>query len=181
MKRNALMVLLIIALVALMAGGTYAWFTARDDAANTLTAGTVEIEINENYVPVTEWKPGNMTPKEVWVKTVGTKCVYVRVSITPVWEDPSLPIDNVILNWNEGNWVYSEGWYYYKDILCPDDEKTELLLQSVTLSDATDDRYQGKVLQIVVNAEAVQASHEAYKDAWGLTELPAGVQAWPAP
>jgi len=135
---------------------------------NQFTAGTVKIEINEHgFTDVVNWNPGDTTEKKVSVKSKGSKASYVRVSLTPVWED-NLPIDNVILNWNENDWVYSGGWYYYKQILGAGQE-TPLLLQSVTLDGSgTGDQYQGKALQIVVDAEAVQASHGAYKDAWGL-------------
>ncbi|NMD43669.1 MAG: hypothetical protein GYA86_10255 [Firmicutes bacterium] len=195
MKRTVLIGLLVLTLIALLTAGTWAWFTARDEAVNTFTAGTVEVEIVENYTPVIDWAPGTVTTKEVKVKSKGSKATYVRVSLTPLWgseddgqfvAEPGLPVDNVTLNWNESNWVYVDfpaqggGWYYYKSILAAGGE-TSLLLNSVTLADETDDRYQGKVLQIVVNAEAVQASHEAYKDAWGLDALPAGVQVWSAP
>ena len=196
MKRTVLIGLLVLTLIALLTAGTWAWFTARDEATNTFTAGTVEVEIVENYTPVIDWAPGAETAKEVSVKSSGSKATYVRVSLTPLWgsevggqfvAEPSLPVDNVQLDWNDDDWVYVElaagqggGWYYYKSILAGGGE-TSLLLNSVTLADETDDRYQGKVLQIVVNAEAVQASHEAYKDAWGLDALPAGVQVWSAP
>ncbi|MDD4570652.1 MAG: hypothetical protein PHE70_11100 [Tepidanaerobacteraceae bacterium] len=42
----------------------------------------------------------------------------------------------------------------------------------------TSNDYQGMTLRINVEAEAVQASHEAYKDAWNITNLPAGVEVW---
>lgn len=195
MKRTVLIGLLVLTLIALLTAGTWAWFTARDEATNTFTAGTVEVEIVENYTPVIDWAPGAETAKEVSVKSSGSKATYVRVSLTPLWgsevdgqfvAEPGLPVDNVQLDWNDDAWVYvalaepGGGWYYYKSILAAGEE-TSLLLNSVTLASGTDDRYQGKVLQIVVSAEAVQASHEAYKDAWGLDALPAGVEGWSAP
>lgn len=194
MKKSVLVGLLVLSLAALLAAVTWAWFTHEaGPVVNQFTAGTVEIEIVDNYPPVTNWNPGDTSPKEVSVKNLGTKCVYVRVALIPVWghidsgtegfvAEEALPITNVILNWNEEDWVYSNDWYYYKKILCPDAEETSLLLKSVTLAgNDTGNEYQGKVLQIAVKAEAVQASHEAYKDAWQLSALPAGVEEWIAP
>lgn len=204
MKKSIWIVILVFSLAALLAVGTWAWFTATaEPVVNQFAAGTVEIEIDEHgFQDITNWNPGNESTKQVSVKTLGSKCAYVRVSLTPVWghldgerfvAEPGLPVSNVLINWNEADWVYlapvappegphpGEGWYYYKSILCPDDLETTLLLQSVSLSADTGNKYQGKVLRIVVNAEAVQASHDAYKDAWGLTALPAGVQEWVAP
>lgn len=193
MKRSVLVGILLLSLAALLAAGTWAWFThMADPVVNEFTAGTVDIDINEHgFVNIENWNPGATTDKKVSVKILGSKCIYVRVSITPVWgyldgetfvAEPGLPVDNVILNWNKDDWVYADGWYYYKEILCPgDDNETSLLLRSVTLGGSTGNEYQGKVLRIVVNAEAVQASHDAYKDAWGLSALPAGVEIWVAP
>lgn len=203
MKKSLLIGVAILSLAALLTLGAWAWFTASaEPVSNTFTAGTVEIEINEHgFEGITDWNPGDTTEKKVSVKNTGSKCAYVRVSLTPVWgtedgegvftADEGLDIDNIVLNLDKTKWVYiepadppsqavpGEGWYYYKHILCPEAGETELLLKSVTLKgSATDNSYQGKTLQIVVGAEAVQASHEAYKDAWSLDELPAGVEVW---
>ena len=195
MKKIAFIALLVLTLVALFTVGTYAWFTGGNEATNTLIAGTVKIEIIEtgaDGLPAAggifadNWT-GTVTTKEVSVKSLGSKKTYARVSLTPVWYSvdgdpkPGLPVDNVQLNLASGysvNWTYSDGWYYYKRIL-NQDEVTELLLTSVTLSST--DGYEGLVLKIVINAEGVQASHDAYKDAWQLTSLPAGVEPWVAP
>lgn len=189
MKKGILISALVLVLAALLAAGTWAWFTASAESERKISAGTVEIEVDEHgFQNITDWVPDGSRTKKVSVKTLGSKCVYVRVSLTPVWgyeeegtfvAEPALPVDNVTLNWNQTDWVCDGSWYYYKEILCAEDNETSLLLESVTLSgSATDNSYQGKTLQIAVNAEAVQASHEAYKDAWGLTALPGGVAEW---
>lgn len=186
MKRNILIVLTVLVMTALLGTGAWAWFTTGAEATNTLTAGTVEIGINEDYTPVTAWTPGQKSEKKLWLKNSGTKAAYVRLSLTPLWghlegetfiAEPSLPVSNVELGWNENDWLYADGWYYYRNILEAGAE-TNLLLHSVALSSDTGAEYRGKVLQIVVAAEAVQASHEAYKEAWGLDELPEGVMRW---
>lgn len=186
MKRAVFIGLAALVLTALLGTGAWAWFSAGTEATNTLTAGTVKIEINEDYTPVTEWAPGQESEKKLWLKNSGAKAAYVRVSLTPQWghmegetfiAEPSLPVSNVGLGWNETGWVYADGWYYYRDILGAGAE-TDLLLHSVTLSSETGDEYRGKILQIVASAEAVQASHEAYKEAWGLGDLPEGVAQW---
>ncbi len=194
-RRNVMLGLIVVALIAALATGTWAWLTDRKESTNTFTAGTVEIEINEpGFTDVTGWKPGVPEDKVVSIISKGTKKTYVRVSLTPVWghyegdnfiAEPSLPVDNVLLTCNTGaddDWLYvnppalGEGWYYYKEIL-EAGATTTPLLESVTLDAAkTGDDYKNKVLRIVVNAEAVQASHEAYQDAWGLPSLP-----WEAP
>lgn len=184
MKKSVLIGILVFSLAALLAVGTWAWFTAEaEPVVNQFTTGTVEIEINEHgFKDIDNWNPGDTTDKEVSVISNGSKATYVRVALTPVWGEivegefvanNELSIDNVTLNWNEEDWVYSDGWYYYKSIL-PAGDETSLLLESVTLTGGlTGNEYQGKTLQIDIKAEAVQASYDdAYKDAWGLDSLP---------
>lgn len=190
LKKQILIAALILLITALLTMGSWAYLFDSDAIVNTFRAGTVDIEIDENYTPAVDWQGGKYT-KELRVKTLGTKCVYVRVSLTPLWghlsngdfvAEPSLPVDNVTLTWNQTDWVYQDGWYYYKHILCPDDVETSLLLQKVALKKSiTGKEYRGKVLHIVADAEAVQASYGAYKQAWGLENLPAGVEVWSAP
>ncbi|MGB4443040.1 MAG: TasA family protein, partial [Dethiobacteria bacterium] len=88
-KKNVLIGVLVFSLAALLAVGTWAWFTATaDPVTNQFTAGTVKIEINEHgFTDVVNWNPGDTTEKKVSVKSKGSKASYVRVSLTPVWED----------------------------------------------------------------------------------------------
>lgn len=164
-----------------------AWFTDEKEAVNTFTAGTVKIEVNEyGFEDIKNWNPGDTTNKDVSVKSTGSKDTYVRVNLAPVWGEigengfvpKDLSIDNVTLNIaNNNKWVKSGEWYYYTEIL--NNEETELLLDSVTLAgQGTSNDYQGMTLRVNVKAEAVQASYEAYKDAWNITSLPAGVEVW---
>ncbi|WP_296971779.1 BsaA family SipW-dependent biofilm matrix protein [Tepidanaerobacter sp. EBM-38] len=190
MKKTLLVSLLVFSLAALLVvGGTMAWFTDDKTIDNKFTAGTVSIEINEHdFEDIINWNPGDTTDKDVSVKSTGSKGTYVRVKLTPVWgtiaggvftEDTTLSVTNITLNTiNSDKWIESGGYYYYYKIM-NQGEETELLLDSVTIAGpGTGNEYQGKTLKVNVAAEAVQASHEAYKDAWGITSLPTGVEAW---
>jgi predicted ribosomally synthesized peptide with SipW-like signal peptide len=188
MKKSLLVGMLVFSLAALLVvGGTMAWFTDNAKVTNLFTAGTVEIEVNEHdFENITDWNPGDTTDKDVSVKSNGSKQTYVRVMLTPVWYDgenkaDDVDAENVELILAEGwedNWVESDGWYYYKDIL-NQGEETELLLDKVYLiGEDTGNEYQGLILRIEVEADAVQASNGAFKDAWGLDELPDGVEEW---
>ena len=194
MKKWAMIIIVILSLAAVLAGGNWAWLIASvEPLTNRFTAGTVKVEIEEHgFEDLENWIPGRSAEKKISVKSSGSKATYVRISLTPVWgarkgkvftADPGLPVDNIQYNYDssyESNWVYHDGWHYYKSILLKGAE-TEPLLQSVTLKSPMSDDYKGKVLRIAVKAEAVQASHEVYKEAWGLQNLPPGVQSWSAP
>ncbi|MCF6465841.1 TasA family protein [Clostridium sp. Cult2] len=176
MRKKTIIISSIIALSVLLIVGTMAWFSDTKVATNLFTAGTVEIEVNEHgFEDLDNINPGDEKTKNVSVKSIGTKRSYVRVALIPQWNPINLSTDVVILNTNEDDWVYENGWYYYKYIL-EQGEETSLLLESVTFASDIGNEYQGATFTITVKAEAVQASHEAYKDVWGIDSLPTGVE-----
>ncbi|MGI6552652.1 MAG: BsaA family SipW-dependent biofilm matrix protein [Bacillota bacterium] len=182
MKKTTLMSLLIVSLVALLAvGGTLAWFTDKAEVTNEFTAGTLDIVIDNEYTDFDNWNPGDVTEKSIKVKNKGSKDAYVRVKLTKEWgsydgdvfNSSDLDTDNVTLGLNEEEWMKVGDFYYYKDVLPAEEEV--LLLSSVTLDGPeTDNDYQGKVFRITVEADAVQASNNAYQDenTWDLEQLP---------
>lgn len=188
MKKSILVGMLVFSLAALMVvGGTLAWFTSEAEVTNTFKAGTVEIEVLEKgeTEDITNWNPGDTTDYDVSVKSLGSKQTYVRVKLEPVWydddEEAEVDENNVELIFGEDleeNWVLDDGWYYYKEIL-EQNQETSLLLDKVHLKGKeTGNEYQGLTLKIKVEAQAVQASNDAYKDAWGINSLPEGVEEW---
>lgn len=181
MKKTLLISLLVFSLIALLVvGGTMAWFTDKKELDNKFTAGTVKIEVNEHgFNDIENWNPGDTTNKKVSVKSTGSKKTYVRVLLTPEWVDSNLSVENVeLILADNTDWVFDNGYYYYKHIL-EKGEVTSLLLEKVHLiGSETGNDYQGATLRINVAAEAVQASHEAYKDAWKINNLPTGVERW---
>ena len=182
MKKKVLIGLAVFAAAVLLAAGAWAWFTATAEAeTNEFTAGTVMISTENTYGNVANWNPGDTNAGEITVKNTGSKDIYVRVELTPAWgalagddfaADSSLATSNVTLECNTTNWVESDGYYYYKGELSAGAE-TENLLSKVALSGSeTDNDYQGKTFRITAVAEAVQASHDAYKDMWNLSGPP---------
>lgn len=171
MKKKVIIGLSVLALVALMAVGTWAWFTAEaGPVGNTFTAGTVKISLENTFTDVTNWNPGDSKTGEITVKNDGTKAAYVRVKLDASWEG-NLEAANVELAIGD-SWVKSGEYYYYKGELAAN-ATTPNLLSKVTLKGAeTGNNYQGKTFTVKVSAEAVQASNDAYKDVWSLTALP---------
>lgn len=175
MKKKVLIGLAVFAAAALLAAGVWAWFTATAEAeTNEFTAGTVAIALHDEFAEdgIVNWNPGDCAEKEVYVENTGTLDAYVRVKLTPEWEDG---LSNENVTWVVGsNWYLHEGWYYYKLVLPGSvNAQTSPLISEVCLDgEKTDNDYQGAKLTIKVEAEAVQASHDAYKDMWNLSGLP---------
>ncbi|MDD3839158.1 MAG: TasA family protein [Clostridia bacterium] len=187
MKKRIVLIISLVALASLLViGGTMAWFTnIPDPVFNKFTAGSVKVEVNEHdFQDIENWNPGDVTDKEVSVISNGSKATYVRVALTPTWSNDE-SVDNVKLYLNTQDWLFfdedqdglpDDGYYYYKDILNQGDETNNLLTKVELIGDATGNDYQDATLTIKVDAQAVQASNDAYKDVWDLEVLPTGVE-----
>jgi len=191
-RKNLLIGSALVLAALLVVGGTMAWFTAgAGPVTNTFTAGTVEIELHDvtyddlqALVPFPEngiqnVNPGDDYTKIVYVKNTGSKAVYVRVYLTPAWTDPegaSLPLEAgdpsvpmaTFPLLTGSKWVlHTDGYYYYKDPVAPGASTQNLIEQVIFAGAEMTNDYQGATFTLKVEAEAVQASHEAYKDEWG--------------
>lgn len=95
-KKKILTLAMCIAMAAIMAVGTLAYFTDFDAADNVFVTGNVEIELEENFGDNDPATPEKLVPatgsaqdgtlengivKEVTVKNIGTEDAYVRVHI----------------------------------------------------------------------------------------------------
>lgn len=122
MRRKALTVALVVALIAIMVSGTMAYFTAEDEVENTFTVGSVEIEIYENgeatasdtipfgrLIPIVNTAfPGrdvNYSKKVVDVKNIGINSACIRVHIAI----PTALVGYLHLELNENGWTKQAG------------------------------------------------------------------------
>lgn len=119
MKKKALSVALVFALIAIMVGSSLAYFTDADQVSNTFTIGSVLIDIWENdeatddevvefndpLLPVVNLQdvtqdPG-YTAKVVKVENTGSNDAYVRVHIAI----PTQLVGYLYLDLNETGWI----------------------------------------------------------------------------
>lgn len=150
--------------LCLAAGSIAAYLTDADQAINTVTVGSNEIEIIEEFTPPDEVYPGDVIPKDVKVKNTGLSDCYVRVAA--VFSDTGMS-NFCTVDWNTTDWVYNEndGYWYYKKAIS-EGESTSSLFTTVTVSNSVNwDTY--KNFDIFVYAESYQANgHDNYTDAW---------------
>lgn len=111
MKKKVLTVALAVALVAVMVGGSLAYFTAEDEVTNTFTIGSVKIEVVEDFVepqtmiPVVKADESdpNYINKDARVKNTGENNAYVQmyVAIPKALDDVKAFI---VVEADEGGW-----------------------------------------------------------------------------
>ena len=112
MKKKVLILALAVALIAIMVGGSLAYFTAGDEVTNTFTIGSVKIEVVEDFqepqtmIPVVT--PDDTDPnyinKDARVKNTGDNAAYVQmyVAIPKALDDVGA---FVVVDANTGDWT----------------------------------------------------------------------------
>ena len=170
MKRKILILSVLAILLAILAANTLAYFTADTTAHNVITTGNVDIALNEwaneerteRFEKQIDVLPGTEVTKIVEVENIGAGTAWVRVQVVlDVYAEggkEQLPPDPVTLDFNETDWKYFDGYYYYNYPLDPG-ETTEPLFTSVAFDDQMGNEYQNSTAHVDVNAYAVQSAN----------------------
>lgn len=182
-KKKLSALLLAGTLTAGVVGGTFAWFTSQDTVTNQFATGGNEdddpdagIDIWEKFEEPTNVVPGTTTDKLVQVKNTSTYDQFIRVKITPKWEDDTLNTpegvsylklnftDHLKATGDEGTWIEGGDGYYYYIGKVAGGKFTNTLLESVTLKNTTPNEYKNQKYQVEVKADSIQADNDAYKE-----------------
>lgn len=185
MRRKLAALSLMLILLALIAGGTWAYFTDVDKSVNVITSGSIDITLHETrlqdgaekpYEGVVEVMPGQSVSKIVRIQNTGSSPAYVRVSVDKAIQlaegisgtaDPEL----VGIVFNTENWTYRDGYYYYKAALKPG-KYTEALFEELQFDAVMPNMYQNSTASVTVKAYATQVRNN---DANGSL----GAKGWP--
>lgn len=173
--RKVLIVLLAILLPVSIGFGFnfFSWNGSKSAENQAMTvAGTLtvnQISESQNLVPQDKICNGvtmNITSSAVSLLRVKVD-IYCADSETA--ETDIAPIKNAGDNWLKG----SDGYYYYTQGVKNGDivKLAEDGIYFNGLNDNVDmNKYQGKKIKVVANAELIQAKHGVFKDAWGLDQ-----------
>lgn len=174
MKKKIIIISLTLLITTVIAGSSMAWqLHNTEESVNEFKMGTVKVEVVEKEFTDIKDVTETTYDKKVQAKSLGTKETYVRVRLIPQWSEPSLPTSNVELNISRnGDWTKREtdGYYYFKYYLT-ENQLTSLLLESISFKDLGPE-YEGADFTLKVVTEGVQTTNGAWKDVWGLTNLP---------
>lgn len=204
MKKKLLVIAAIAICLAILAGGSFAFYSTGGTAHNVITTSRVDIRVVEwqedgegnktDYptqpIPV---MPSVQVSKVVAVENLAVDC-YVRVKLdltvkkadetvlqTQLGSDGSLPHltneknDVLTLDIQEG-WTFKEGWWYWEKPLSPTTSMMSgPLFKQVSFSGPyLTNEYQNTTVDILVTAQAVQAANNPIP-AGGITAVPG----WP--
>lgn len=185
-RKKGLLALMVLAVVCLsvLAGGTYAYFTAERTSYNVITMGTLNMELVEETSDGQPWPtegvsgvmPTSVVDKVVYLKNAGTVPFYGRILVEALvtFENGQTVVANpalIVLDWNTEQWTLQDGCYYYNGVIGVG-EQTEPLFTTVSFAPEMGNQYQNAVVNISVRAQAVQSQNN------GATVLEA--KGWPS-
>ena len=169
MKRKILCLSVLAIMLAILAVGSLAYFTAEGRARNVITTGSVEIELNEwsdenKTKPFENLKgvmPGMTVTKIAEIKNTGKSDAWIRVKIEKTIElkrEGTPETGLVELGLNTTEWTEKDGYYYYNKALKPG-ETTEPIFTNVTFKATMGNEYQNATAKVDVYAQAVQTAN----------------------
>lgn len=168
MKRSLVLVVSLLALLLVVAGGTLAWLTAQDSVSNTFTPAHVTCDVEETF---------NGTAKSnVSIKNTSDIPVYIRASIIVTWKDFSgnvygqLPVADTDYTISYGTDWTQQGDYWYCNSEVAVGANTPELISRCTVKDGATPPGDDYRLSVEIIAEAIQSQPaRAVQQAWGVT------------
>lgn len=169
MKKKIISIALVVAMIAIIAAGSFAYFTDTDSAENVFTVGNVKIKLTEpnwetqGKIDAETVYAGEPLAKDPTVTNDGANPCFVRVKVegldclkTAGASDITLRY-NYVDGYNTADWTYKDGYYYYNHVLeNKGDATTPVFTQIVIPTDLKGD-VDATEYDVVVTAEAVQA------------------------
>lgn len=168
-KKRIGLIAAIICCIAVLAGGTLAYFVAEETSYNVITTGVLSMDLVEETTDGEPWPedgvhgvmPGQIVDKVAYVVNDGGVDFYARIAIEKIITaaegvTKELNFDNITFDINEEYWTEQDGFYYYNTAVKPG-EQTEPLFTRVTFDPSLGNEYQDAYIEIIVNAQAVQS------------------------
>lgn len=180
MKRKLTIIFSLTAVLALLTGGTWAYFTTQASTENTITTGSVHLKIHQRTADGREVAgqeelvmPGDTVSRIVTVENTGEQPVYLRVRLTKGVQGQELSAEECMgFVVNTSAWTPRDGYYYYNEVLPAGAETPSLIDEIYFEGMAIDNAYLGRDFTLNVEAYGVQAANngESVLDALGWPE-----------
>lgn len=167
-KRNLVLLISLMLVLTMAAGGTLAFLTAQTDSVvNTFTPAKSSADIDEGtfdgsvkqYAKVTNTSEDNVT-------------VYIRAQVIVTWkkgndvlgETPVAGTDYDITYPSDTGWFKVGDYYYYKDKVAPAASTNNLLTNGKAYKEKGDYKLSIEILAQSIQAEPSDAVEEAWPD-----------------
>ncbi len=174
-KRFSYIALALIAVLIAGVGVTLSYFVTSIKTANIVQFGHIKMQLIETEMgadgverPVDLEKSVNITrnntvDRRLKVKNIGNHPAYIRVRLNfELAENTGDDIQQYLsFDFDEANWIFEDGWYYYKAVLQPGETTTSLMTTLEFDDNALSTHYPDSKIVLDVDAQAVQSDNNA--------------------
>ena len=180
-KSRLLLVAIVAILVTVLTQPTLAYYTAVGTASNVVTSGNIRLQIHEKTADGSDFPaegvyvmPGDILSKQVSVENVCSHPFYLRVKLVSGTTSKMLtPDDCLEMDMDIQNWTFVDGYYYYNEILQPEESTSALFTHVEIIGSKVDQTHIGSTLSLTVNAYAVQSENNPAEHPWDASGWPA--------
>ncbi|MBO0472381.1 hypothetical protein IGL98_002845 [Enterococcus sp. DIV0840] len=140
-----------------------------EDTATWKKGSTYKIASKKYYVASEVYKGDKTNSSTAYVykgtrSIEGLKYLTIQFNDNDIYDENNKPMSAI-----QNYWYYSEGYFYYSEVLQPK-EKTKLLVQSITLDKGLPNKYKSSLYQLV----PVMDAHDVTKSLLENWNIPSG-------
>jgi len=149
---------------------TFAFIIQETTSTSVLTFGSLKMRLIETTIEngvETEIESGssiNITNnsninRNVKIENIGNQEMYVRVALNIQGKKDNLKFDAtslVDIKADSENWIYKDGWYYYKNSIKPNELTDNLKINIDFKIDKISSTYSGGNFNLYIDSEALQ-------------------------
>lgn len=173
-KKVKLVIFLIVIICLLSITATISFITRDITVNNVITFGNIKMQLMQTYIDenniekevnseVLDITHNSTLSRIVKIKNIGKHEFFARISLNVIGIDANNQEfdanDLISYNLNTEDWVYEDGWYYYKKIVKQDEITSELITEiKFSVNNITANYPKGK-FKFNINAEAVQSQN----------------------
>lgn len=177
MKKKLFYISVLVICLAILSGGTLAYYNATDTARNVITSGAVNVRVVEYQSNGGQLQPYPSQPIQVMPGAAVSKIVSVESLDQDAWVrmnykltildaegnekniDPEELAAVILIHPDADNWIWLDGWWYYKTAIGAGAQAAPLF-ETVSFSGPKmGNQYQNCTLLIDVTAQAVQQAN----------------------
>lgn len=177
MKKKIATIAVLLLCLGMLGYTTIAYFNTQNTARNVITAGNIDIELQETAINGDGKEilfqesqerfnvmPGEEVSKIVRVKNTGNNPAYIRIEVQKDikladGQNGEVDLGLITLDFDSDNWTLGEDGYYYYNQPIAAGESTAALFRNVTFDKTMGNLYQNSTAVIKVNAQATQVKN----------------------
>jgi len=173
-KAKLLLVAMAAIFVTVLTQPTLAYYTTIGKAHNVVTSGEIQLKIHEKTADGSDFPregvyiiPGDIVSKQVSVENVCAHPFYLRVKLHSTSTNQDLSAEECMkLDIDTANWTYQDGFYYFNEILQPEEQTSPLFTQVEIIGSKVNQSHIGSTLNLTVSAYAVQSENNPADHPW---------------